>query len=116
MLRDEIAEIVGYELHDPRLLTATVTDVRLSENRRDARVLVLIEGGTEAQIVSAMSALHKAAPYIRKQVAFALNFKVAPALHFVRDTVEERASRIEELLLEINHDEKETAQPEIDSE
>ena len=101
MLREEISEIVSYELDDPRVQSVTVTDVRVAENLRDAKVYVLVEG-SEEEIHAALSALHHAAPYIRKQVIFALDLKFAPALHFARDTVEERANRIENLLSEIN--------------
>jgi ribosome-binding factor A len=100
-LRTEISEIVGYELEDPRLLSVTVTDVRVADNLRDAKVYVLVEGD-ETEIQAALSALHHAAPYIRKQVAFALDLRHAPVLHFVRDTVEEKANRIEGLLTQIN--------------
>ncbi len=110
-LRTEISEIVGYELEDPRLLSVTVTDVRVADNLRDAKVYVLVEG-TETEIQAALSALHHAAPYIRKQVAFALDLRHAPVLHFVRDTVEEKANRIEGILTQINterqNEEKET--------
>ena len=100
-LRTEISEIVGYELEDPRLLSVTVTDVRVADNLRDAKVYVLVEGD-ETEIQAALSALHHAAPYIRKQVAFALDLRHAPVLHFVRDIVEEKANRIEGLLTQIN--------------
>ena len=98
-LREEITEIVGYELEDPRLLGVTVTDVRVSENLRDAKVYVLVEG-SEAEIKEAMKALQHAASYVKQQVALGLNLHHAPHLHFARDTVEERAARIDELLRE----------------
>ena len=44
ILREEISQIVGYELEDPRLTMVTVTDVRLSDNLRDARVFVTVAG------------------------------------------------------------------------
>ena len=96
-LREEITEIVGYELSDPRLLSVTVTDVRLSENMRDAKVFVTVEG-SESEIRSALSALHKASAFVRQQVAMSLNLRHAPHLHFVRDTIEERAARIDSIL------------------
>ena len=43
-LREEIAQIVGYELEDPRLTMVTVTDVRVADNLRDASVYVTIHG------------------------------------------------------------------------
>ena len=97
MLREEIAQIVGYELEDPRVTMVTVTDVRVSDNLRDARVFVTIVGD-EAEHVEAMKALRHAAPYVRKQLGFALSLRHTPELHFVRDTVEERAARVDELL------------------
>ena len=44
LLRDEISQIVGYELQDPRITAVTVTDVRVSENLRAARVYVTVAG------------------------------------------------------------------------
>jgi ribosome-binding factor A len=100
-LRAEISEIVGFELEDPSLQSVTVTEVRVADNLRDAKVYVTVEG-SESEIRAALAALRHAAPYIRKQVAFALDVRHAPALHFARDTVEERAKRIDALLSEIN--------------
>jgi ribosome-binding factor A len=103
-LRAEITEIVGYELEDPRLLSVTVTDVIVAPSLRDAKVYVLVEGD-EGEIREAMKALHHAAPFVKQQVALNLNLRFAPQLHFVRDTVEERANRIEQLIGEINQGE-----------
>jgi ribosome-binding factor A len=97
MLREEIMQIVGYELEDPRVQAVTVTDVRLSENLRDASVYVLVEGNEE-EIVAALAALRHAAPYVRKQVGFALQLRHTPEIHFIRDTVEERGTRVDKLL------------------
>jgi ribosome-binding factor A len=97
MLREEIMQIVGYELEDPRVQAVTVTDVRLSDNLRDASVYVLVEG-SEDEILAALTALRHAAPYVRKQVGFALQLRHTPEIHFIRDTVEERGARVDKLL------------------
>ena len=99
-LREEIMEIVGYELEDPRLEAVTVTDVRVSEDMRDAKVYIVIEGD-EKEISGAMRALHNAEKFVRTQVALNLNVNHAPHIHFVRDTVEEKASRIDQILEEL---------------
>ena len=54
--------------------------------------------GDEQEHLKALRALQHAAPYVRKQLGFALNLRHTPALHFVRDTVEEEATRVEALL------------------
>lgn len=96
-LREEITQIVGYELEDPRLTMVTVTDVRVADDLRDASVFVTVQGD-EQEHKLAMLALRHAAPYVRKQLGFALNLRHTPALHFVRDTVEEQAERVDALL------------------
>ncbi|MCA1817967.1 MAG: ribosome-binding factor A, partial [Acidobacteria bacterium] len=40
----------------------------------------------------------------RRQLAVELNLRHAPQLNFVRDTVEERAARVDDLLREISRD------------
>ena len=103
-LREEISQIVGYELEDPRLTMVTVTDVRVAADLRDARVYVTVQGDEEEH-QKALRALEHAAPYVRKQLGFSLNLRHTPVLHFVRDTVEEKAERVDALLEGIGRNE-----------
>ncbi|HYN23703.1 MAG TPA: 30S ribosome-binding factor RbfA [Pyrinomonadaceae bacterium] len=103
ILRDEISQIVGYELEDPRITMVTVTDVRLSENLKSARVYVTVAGNEEEHEL-ALAALRKAAPYVRKQVGISLNLPRTPEIHFVRDRVEEEGERVDKLLDKIERD------------
>jgi ribosome-binding factor A len=96
-LKEEIAEVVGFELKDPRVETAVVTDVQVTENLRDANVFVFIEGGEE-EIKQALKTLQRATVFVRQQVAMNLNLRHVPHLHFVRDTAEENVTRVGELL------------------
>lgn len=105
VLREEISQIVGYELEDPRLTMVTVTDVRLSENLRDARVYVTV-AGDEAEHKTALTALQHAAPYVRKQLGLSLNLPRTPEIHFVRDRIEEQGERVDKLLFEIEKESK----------
>ena len=99
-LRAEITEIVGYELDDPRLIGVTVTDVRVSDNLREAKVYVIVQG-EEKEVKEALKALQHAATFVRQQVALDLDLRHAPILNFVRDTVEENAIRVNELLKDL---------------
>jgi len=101
ILREDIAEVVGFELVDPRLQNIVVTDVQVSENLRDAKVFVLIEGD-ENEIKEAMKGLHRAATFVRQQVAMNLSLHHVPHLHFMRDTAEENAARIGEILVDLS--------------
>ena len=102
-LREEIGQIVGYELEDPRLTMVTVTDVRLSKDKRAARVYVTISGD-EKEHKEVLAALKNAAPYVRKQLGLSLNLPRTPELHFVRDRVEEEGERVDQLLEEIERE------------
>ena len=99
-LREEIAEVVGFELDDPRVEMVTVTDVNVSDDLRDAKVYVLVNG-SEDEIKSALKALQHAAAFVRQQVAMNLSMRFAPHLHFVRDTAEENASRVNSILSDL---------------
>ncbi|HEX3557569.1 MAG TPA: 30S ribosome-binding factor RbfA [Pyrinomonadaceae bacterium] len=105
LIREEVSQIVGYELDDPRVETVLVTDVRVSENLRDASVYVTA-AGTDAEKAAALKALRHAAPYVRRQLSILLNLKYTPELHFVRDTVEESAARVDALLSEIGKEKR----------
>jgi len=96
-LKDEISEVVGFELDDPRLETVTVTDVTVSEDLRDAKVFVLVQGD-EQEVAEAMKALQNAMVFVRQQVAMNLSLRHVPHLHFARDTAEENAARVNRLL------------------
>jgi ribosome-binding factor A len=100
IIREEISQIVGYELEDPRLTMVTVTDVRLAGDGRDAQVFVTVTGD-EKEYRLALEALRKAAPYVRKQLSLSLNLPRTPEIHFVRDKVEEAGARVDVLLQEI---------------
>ena len=102
-LREEITQIVGYELEDPRVAMVTVTDVRVSDDLRDASVYVTVTGD-EQDSQTAMRVLRHAAPYVRRQLGFALSLRHTPELHFVRDMVEEQGARVDELLQQIEQD------------
>ena len=100
-LRAEIGEVVGFELDDPRLEAVTVTDVVVADDLRDAKVYVLIDG-SEADVAQAMKALQASAAFVRRQVAMNMSLKYVPLIHFARDTAEENAARVNELLSGLN--------------
>ena len=99
-LKVQIAEVVGFELDDPRLESVVVTDVTVSDDLRDAKVYCFIQG-SEDDISSALKALRNASTFVRQQVAMNLDLRHAPHLHFVRDTAEENASRVTEILSDL---------------
>jgi ribosome-binding factor A len=101
-LKEEISEVVGYELDDPKLQNATVTDVEVSPDLRDAKVYVLVTGD-ESEIKKTLKDLQNAAGFVRQQVALNLDMRFTPHIHFARDTAEENAARVGRLLTELSN-------------
>ena len=114
ILKEDIAEVVGFELVDPRLQNLVVTDVQVSENLRDAKVFVLVEGN-ENEINEALKGLQRAATFVRQQVAMNLSLRHVPHLHFIRDMAEENAARVGEILVDLS-DKGEFQEKEVNSE
>ena len=100
-MKVEIAEVVGFEMNDPRLESVTVTDVEVSPDLRDAKVYVLVRGD-EKEVAVALRSLRNAASFVRQQVAMNLDLRFAPHVHFVRDSAEENAARIGDLLQDLS--------------
>ena len=100
VLKVEISEVVGFELDDPRLEMVTVTDVEVAPDLRDAKIYVLIRGD-EDEIEKALKTLRHASTFVRQQVSMNLDLRHAPHVHFVRDTAEENASRVTEILTDL---------------
>src|SRR5215469_3579558 len=96
-VREELAEIIGFELDDPRLVDISVTDVHVSPDARHARVRVAMRGEEREQRES-LEALEHARPYLRHELGVRLNLRHVPELHFERDRHPDAASRVEFLI------------------
>ncbi|MBK3799999.1 30S ribosome-binding factor RbfA [Azospirillum brasilense] len=86
------------DFHDPELaeLNVTVTEVRISPDLRNATAFVTPLGG--GPMDETLSALRRAAPFLRGQVARAINLRHAPTLSFEADTSFDYAGRIDDIL------------------
>jgi ribosome-binding factor A len=98
-IRHEISAMLAGELKDPRLAAAfaSVTEVRMSPDLKQAKVYVSVMGG-EAEKKSTINALTAAAGFIRHELSERLQIRRAPELIFVLDRSEEYGRRIDELL------------------
>jgi ribosome-binding factor A len=98
-LREELTELIGYELSDPRVSAATVTGIEVSPDKRHALVRVKIDEGADAE--QAIAALQHAATFLRREVARRLELFRVPELHFEADIATELGGRMEHLLKRI---------------
>ena len=80
-VREELAEIISFEMQDPRLAAVDVNDVHVAPNLRHAHVRVALSG-SEREQRAALEALDHARHYLRNELARRLNLRKIPELHF----------------------------------
>jgi ribosome-binding factor A len=99
-LRQEISEIIVRDLKDPRIGMATITEVKLSPDLRNATVKVSVVGEEESR-KAAIDGLEHAKGFIRRELGLRLsNLRFAPDLHFQLDEGVAYSVRVSQLLRE----------------
>ena len=98
-IREELSEMIGYEMADPRVGSAIVTEVQISPDKRHAMVRVRVTGNSDAK--ATIEALAHARNFLRRQLAARLTVYRIPELHFEADVTSELGSKMEHLLKRI---------------
>lgn len=101
LLQHEVAELILREVKDPRVQHITVTNVDVSPDLANARVLISVLGA-EAPQPEAVQALNHAAGFLRHELGRRLKLRSIPELHFSYDETLDRAARLEELIARAN--------------
>src|SRR5437660_6219533 len=104
-LREEISQIIIRDLKDPRIGMATITDVKLSPDLRNATVRVSVVGDDDAR-EAAIDGLDHAKGFIRRELGSRLsNLRFAPDLRFELDQGVAYSVRVSQLLREVEQGE-----------
>jgi ribosome-binding factor A len=99
-----LGEVIQYEMKDPRVGFATVTDVTVSGDLQHAQVRISVMGD-DAQRAETMAALERAKGFLRRRVAQELNYlRFNPELHLHLDTSLDYSLRIQEVLQKIHEE------------
>jgi ribosome-binding factor A len=109
MIHEELIGILP-ALEDPRVadVDITVTQVRVSGDLGSAHVLIKVDTTDEKKRAALLKGLDKAQPFLRRQLAAALDAKKTPTVRFTIDDTDSRANRVEQLLEEIAAERKQT--------
>ena len=99
-LKNEIGAIISREIRDPRVVFATVTEVKVSPDLRYARVFVSVLGSPEEK-KRTFDALTSAAGFIRRQIGSRIRLRHIPELTFAYDETVEQGDRMMKLIDEI---------------
>jgi len=104
-IREEVAEIIGRHLKDPRIGFVTVTRVHLTADLRTAHVHVGVLG--EALVRErTLAGLGQAAGFIRRELGRRIRIRHTPELLFHYDEGIEATERVAHLLEEIHSSDK----------
>jgi len=107
-LREELEELIAYELSDPRIRDTAVTEVHMTGDMRHAWVrLHLSADGRDATI----EALNGAKHFLRRQLAERLNLYRVPELHFEPDSSVGAGAKAEQLLKRVRRGRPRDQQP-----
>jgi len=97
LLHKELSALTVDGLRDPRIGLVTITEVRLTDDLKNAQVFVSVLGDTKMQ-AETLKGLAKAAGYLKREITHRLGLRFAPNLHFSYDDSLARAQRLDELL------------------
>jgi ribosome-binding factor A len=99
-IRDELAQLLARDVHDPGIGFVTITRVVVSPDIQQARVFYTVLGDEKARRDSGR-ALDRALPFLRRQIGGRVRLKRVPDLKFIYDESIAGQDRIEQLLDEI---------------
>ena len=103
-IRDDLSELLLYEVEDPRLQGVMVTDVNVDRELYYANIYVsAIEGKERSKEV--LAGLENASGFLRSQLAQGIELRTFPRLRFYWDPTPENADRIEFLLKQLHEEE-----------
>lgn len=100
-MKQELADIIGRRMKDPRVGFITVTSVDVTGDLQQAKVYVTVLGNNEEKEAS-LETLQKASGFIRSEIGERIRLRKVPEIEFVFDESVEYGNRIEKLITEIN--------------
>lgn len=100
-----VAEALEFRVKDPRLGFITVTDVRITNDLREATVYYTVYGDDEERANTA-AALESAKGMLRTEVGRQTGLRHTPSLAFFADVVPETARQVEDLLRKAREDDE----------
>ena len=96
-IREELEELIAYELTDPRIQACGVAEVLISPDARSARARLVLTG-EPAEQRNTLEALNHARGYIKRELAQRLDMFRMPELQFEAALPAEMGGRVASLL------------------
>jgi len=107
-IQEELVLAIQQQVKDPRVSKVSITEVRLTPDRRVARVYVASYSGEE-DLTEGLAGLRSARGVLRHHLAQVLHWRFTPRLEFRADRSWEYGARIDALLGSIAGDDDDSS-------
>ncbi|GGB95303.1 ribosome-binding factor A [Oxalicibacterium flavum] len=101
-IQRDLAEIIAFELKDPRVGMVTITEVQVTPDYAHAKVFFTMLSDKPDDIRNTTEGLRAAAGYIRRELGRRVTIHTLPELHFVHDNSTARGMEMSKLIDEAN--------------
>lgn len=101
-IQRDLAEIIAYELKDPRVGMVTITEVQITPDYAHAKVFFTMLPDNAEAVKNTIAGLNAASKFIRGQLGRRLTIHTIPEVHFVHDTSTARGMELSKLIDEAN--------------
>jgi ribosome-binding factor A len=97
-IQRDLAEIIAFELKDPRIGMITITEVQVTPDYAHAKVFFTMLSDKNDVIQNTLTGLTNASGFIRGQLGRRLTIHTLPELHFVHDSSTARGIEMSRLI------------------
>ena len=104
LIKQELASVLSQEARDPRIGFITITEVKMSDDLKYARVFYSMLGNESSKEETARG-LAKAAGFLQHDIASKLNLRFTPHLSFVLDPSLDEGMKIDKIIRKIHEQE-----------
>lgn len=104
LIKHELASVLSQSVKDPRIGFVTITDVRVSDDLKYARVFYSVLGTDEKKEETAKG-LETARGFLQRDIANTIKLRFTPHLSFVMDSSLDEGMKIDGIIRKI-HEEK----------
>ena len=101
-IQRDLAELIAYELKDPRVGMITLTEVQVTPDYAHAKIYFTMLKDSKEEVKLALEGLTKAAGFLRNLLGKRLHIHTLPQLHFVHDTSTTRGLAMSALIDQAN--------------
>ena len=106
-IQRELANLIQFEVKDPRIGMVTITGVDVTKEFENARVYYTVLGDDNTRKATE-NGLQRAAGFLRRELAHRLRLRTTPSLQFVYDKSIDQAAKMSALISTAIESEKNT--------